>query len=379
MDERMLAYHLGSSHSMNPKRIFPAYHLLNELFIDLTDTEFELVIPSGLDREYLYKAHDQEYIETFEELSRTGSGQALKYGLGSPDCPVWAGMAETSEFIVSSTMHAAEQIYNGILNYTFVLLGGLHHARTARASGFCYYNDINVTIHRLKALNPDIRIFYVDTDVHHGDGVQFDFYNDPNVLKISFHESGRYLFPGTGFSDEIGSGPGKGYAINLPFHPYIWDDLYLGNFEKYIPALFESYQPDFVIWQAGVDGHAKDPLGHLLLTSNTYNRIASTIRELSQNNMDTPKVLAMGGGGYNPDSVARSWANIVSGLSGCKLPETASDNWLKLCRSQQIDVNSNLAEEITVPFSNEHKVIAGMATREYIDEFERILVDYHSI
>lgn len=363
---------------MNSSRILPAYHLFKETFVDMHEEQFELVLPFGVDRDLLLKAHAKDYVAAMDKLSRDGSGSAMEYGLGTGDCPVWKGMADASEFVVGSSVTSAEQVYNGTYNFSFVLLGGLHHARSNRASGFCYYNDINVAIHRLKELNPDIRILYFDSDLHHGDGTQFDFYNDPNVLTISFHESGQFLFPGTGFSNEIGTGAGEGYSINLPFFPYTWDEMYLYQVKKKLPALFESYQPDFVIWQAGVDGHQSDLLGHLQLTTNTYHQLGSMVRNLAYENMDRPQVLTLGGGGYNPDTVARSWAHIVAGLSNTKLPKRPSVEWVETCLDANIQVSDKMADTPSeAPDENPEVIIES--NRFYDQEFEKHVSPHFSI
>ena len=345
VDERLLGYHLGPNHPMNSNRIFPALHLLREKFQNTDD--FEIVLPGKLDRQTLLKAHDLEYVQTLEKLSRIGEGEAPEFGLGSSDCPIFKGVSEASEFIVGSTTSLAQSMYDKDFSFAFVLMAGLHHARSNKASGFCYYNDINVAIQALKSKEPSVRILYIDTDLHHGDGTQFDFYNDPNVLTISLHESGEFLFPGTGFSDELGVNGGEGFSINQPLMPFTWDEPYLARFLDIVPPIFEDYNPDFVIWQAGVDGHKDDPLGHLQLSSGLYHTIGSTVRQLAEGNMEKPRVLALGGGGYNPDSVARSWYNAVAGLSGVKRDRIASQEWIQLCTNKGIPVSEKLIDPPT--------------------------------
>ncbi len=364
IDERMLGYHLGDSHPMNSNRLFPALHLLRENFVNTED--FELVLPGKVDRQVLLKAHDEDYVKKFEELSETGEGEAPEYGLGTSDCPIFRGVSEASELIVGSTTSLAESMYQKDYGYAFILMGGLHHARSNRASGFCYYNDINVAIKALQSKKPDIKILYLDTDLHHGDGTQFDFFNDPNILTVSFHESGEYLFPGTGFPNEVGENEGEGFSVNMPLMPYTWDEMYLQRFREIVPVMFESFRPDFVIWQAGVDGHKDDPLGHLQLTSGLYRAIAQEVRQLAESTMDAPRVLSLGGGGYNPNSVARSWANVVSGLSGHRLPDKASAEWVELCSARGIEVTPELHESPSQP-SEEYlyDVIAGNERYEF--------------
>jgi len=374
----MLSYDFGNGHVMNAERLLAAYHLLEKIYITNEEAEFQLITPEDYDRKYLFKAHTRNYIEKFEALSQQGKGQALEFGLGTPDCPIWQGMANISNFVVKSTVTLAKQIYNGKLNIGFGLLGGLHHATAAEASGFCYYNDINVAVQRLKALNPDIRILYVDTDLHHGDGVQSTFYQDPNILTISFHESGKFLFPGSGFPLEIGEKDGEGYSVNLPFYPYTWDEEYQHGFDQVFPILFEQYQPDFVIWQAGGDAHIKDPLGHLMLTSHTYRHIGAQIRDQVLKHMQVPKVLMLGGGGYNPYSNAKSWSNALSGLTGVTLPDRGPESWIIQCKSSGIEVNPSLQDTQSTPIKEDvDQITTGNA--EYLAQLKSHLTPYFSL
>lgn len=380
IDDKILSYHLGDSHPMNSARIFPAYHLIKEVFIDNEDVD--IIVPVSVDRSILEKAHDKDYIRMMDMLSYKGEGSAMEFGLGTGgDCPVWPGMAEAAEFVVGSTVTSAERVYNSDYAITFELLGGLHHASSARASGFCYYNDINVAIQKLKQLQSDIKILYIDTDVHHGDGTQFEFYNDPNVVTISFHESGRFIFPGTGFPDEIGEKEGLGSSINMPFYPYVWDNFYLKKFESIVPPIVESFKPDFIIWQAGVDGHKDDILGHLQLTTNTYTALAERIKDLAAKNMDQTRLIVLGGGGYNPNSVAKSWSSIVSGLSGIKLPKIASEQWQQLCAAKGINITPELYEvkssKIALPKSELDLVLNG--NEQYFYELKSNLSEHYSI
>ena len=235
-------------------------------------------------------------------------------------------MFDASLLIAGGTLEATELVLNGTIKNAFVLLAGLHHAQKANASGFCYFNDMSIAIQHLRAQG--YRVAYIDTDLHHGDGVQALHYNDPDVLTISFHESGQFLYPGTGFSNEIGGKGAEGSAINLPFFPYTYDELYQKSFLNFVPPIIESFDPDFIIWQAGVDGHAEDPLGHLMLTTNTFQLIGKTVKYFADKYADG-KLIAAGGGGYNPYSIARSWFVEYTTLNhSTSLPNKPPENWL---------------------------------------------------
>ncbi|OLS29104.1 MAG: Acetoin utilization protein AcuC [Candidatus Heimdallarchaeota archaeon LC_2] len=369
---------------MNPQRLGPSISLLNYLYSDNPD--FKIINPSIVDPSVIELAHTKEYISTLNEMSvpgfipsHEGRLEALtKFNLGTGDCPIFENMAQISELIVGSTLSAAEGLMKNEFSKAFVLLAGLHHASQDRASGFCYYNDVNVTIRNLQNQNENIKILYLDTDLHAGDGVNYEFYNDPNVLTISFHESGEFIFPGTCFPDEIGSKEGTGYAINLPFYPYTSDDLYQKALFKYIPTFMDDFQPDIVIWQAGVDGHRDDPLGHLQLTTNSYVKFGEFVNQLSEK-METPRLLALGGGGYNPISVTRSWIFEVSGLANKPVPTKLPNEWRKECvELWGVDFPKHLMDEpskVSLEIGNEQKHLYDVA----IENFEKHVSPYWSI
>ena len=368
---------------MNPKRIAASISLLNYTLRD--QDEFALIAPNTVDPSVLEIAHSVEYIETMKKLSNpeTNSSSELRdkgiadYGIGTSDCPVFDHMAEVAELIVGSTLKAGEEIMKGTFSKTFVMLAGLHHASRERASGFCYYNDINVTIHRLKKLHPGTKILYVDTDLHAGDGVNYEFFRDPEVLTFSIHESGKYLFPGNCFSNEVGLKEGEGYAINFPTFPFTYDELYVELLENYLPPITESYNPDLIIWQAGVDGHADDPLGHLMLTTETYSKLGLLIAKLGEQ-MDTPKVLSLGGGGYNPISVAKSWFAEINSLAGVDQLKVAPNEWIDKCRNElDIEMPKNLLDEPIQMHKKEKDEILD-ETEDLKAEFEKNLSPYWS-
>ena len=385
--EEFLKYNLGPSHPMNPRRIAAAMGLFN--FLAETSDNFQLVGPNPVDPSTLELAHSKEYIATLTRMSEPGFDPSYEermnalaeFGFGTGDCPIVEHVAEVSEIIAGSTVSAAEGMMNNQLSKSFVLLAGLHHASRSRASGFCYYNDINIAIRRLQEKYSDIKILYLDTDLHAGDGVNYEFFNDPSVLTFSLHESGRFLFPGTCFANEVGSGDGVGFSANLPLFPYTYGDLYLKAFKKYVPVLMESFQPDIVIWQAGVDGHAQDPLGHLYNTTPTYHEFGKLLSKYTES-MDTQRLLALGGGGYNPSSVARSWYAEVSGLAGIEpiveLPLSWVDEMNKL---YQIDLPTKLYdEEEELPFeTKEEEDKLEMLMTKAQEDFEKYLSPYWAV
>jgi acetoin utilization protein AcuC len=225
--------------------------------------------------------------------------QPWKYRFGPGDNPVFPGMYETEAIKAGSTLLAARLVLDKQVDVAFSFAGGLHHAMAGHASGFCVFNDPAIAIQWV--VDQGLRVVYVDIDAHHGDGVQAAFYDSDRVMTLSLHESGRYLFPGTGFVEELGSRAGRGYSINLPFLPYTSDAVYQWAFAEIVPPLIERFAPDVLFTQLGVDTHYLDPLTHMQLTTEAFGAAVRAFRE-----MDLPWV-AMGGGGYNVHTVARAW------------------------------------------------------------------------
>ena len=191
-------------------------------------------------------------------------------GIGPGDCPPFHGIHESSALVAGGSIGAVETILAGDAVHAFNPGGGLHHAMAARASGFCIYNDVALGV--AAARDAGHRVLYVDLDVHHGDGTQALFADDPDVLTFSIHESGRSLFPGTGDVDEIGGPAAPGTAVNIPLDPYSGDASWLAAVESALPALAAAFRPTFLVSQHGCDSHVFDPLAHLRLTTAAYVR-----------------------------------------------------------------------------------------------------------
>jgi acetoin utilization protein AcuC len=303
----------GPSHPLKPERLERTYHLLNAYH--LFDGDRSRLIPARMPAdEELCLFHTEEYVAAVRALSR---GEAdfnpARYNFGPGDNPIFESMFETEGLKVGAALVAAELVTSGEVDITFSFSGGLHHAAPARASGFCVFNDAAVAIHSLLAR--DLRVAYIDIDAHHGDGVQAAFYDSDRVLTISLHETGLYLFPGTGFVNEVGAGAGRGYAVNLPLPPYTGDQIYLWAFREVVPPLVEAFEPDVVVSQLGIDTHYLDPLTHLMLTTEGYGAVVEIIKGLA------PRWLALGGGGYNVEVVPRAWTLAYGVMLGLDLPD----------------------------------------------------------
>ncbi len=257
--------------------------------------------PEPATRGALEKFHTPRYLDVLE---RAGDGhldvEGLRMGLGTPDCPVFEDMYDYPVLACGATLAGAAMLLSGETHIAFNPSGGYHHAFPERAAGFCYINDVALACIALAECGK--RVFYLDVDAHHCDGVQHAFYDQSDVMTISFHETGETLFPGTGFEHEIGVGDGRGYSINVPLPPGTYDEAYLRAFRAIVPPLAQAYNPDVVVLELGLDGLAGDPLAHLSLTNNAY---AEVVREVLALNK---ALLVTGGGGYHVDNTVRGWA-----------------------------------------------------------------------
>jgi acetoin utilization protein AcuC len=226
---------------------------------------------------------------------------------------------------------AAETVMSGRALHSFALAGGLHHAHRSRAAGFCIYNDPAVAIAAMRARYGS-RVAYVDVDAHHGDGVQEMFYDDPNVLTISIHESGRYLFPGTGFVKELGEGAGNGYSVNVPLEPYTSDEPFLRAVDEVAVPLVRAFKPDLLVTQCGCDTHWLDPLTHMATSTHIWPYLARTFHELAHD-VCGGRWVATGGGGYDLYSVVpRAWTLLFAGMVGAELPSDLPRSFIELRR-----------------------------------------------
>jgi acetoin utilization protein AcuC len=273
----------------------------------------EVLPPVSAPEAALREFHTDEYLAVLRAASAGARvPEAHRYGLGPGDNPIWPGCYEASALAAGGSILAAELVARGEVERAFAFAGGLHHAMPDRASGFCYVNDAVLAILALR--RHGLRVAYVDIDAHHGDGVQAAFYRSPDVLTISTHERGDRLFPGTGAVEEIGEGAGRGYAVNLPLNPYTDDVVYLDAFEAVVPPVLRAFAPDVVVAQLGIDGHRTDPLTHLALSVDGFAEAVRRILGLA------PRLVALGGGGYDLSNVARAWTAAWALMNGVALP-----------------------------------------------------------
>ena len=321
--EKIQSMHvLRDDHVFKPSRLQLTYELLQSYgAFDIS----KLVTPKMADDNDILLFHNADYVSAVRDLSHgiDRRDAFLSYNISHHgDNPPYAGMYEASALVVGASLTAAELVTSEKAEVAFNISGGLHHALPARASGFCIFNDAAIAIKWL--VKQGYRVAYVDIDAHHGDGVQHAFYDSNQVLTISLHESGSYLFPGTGDASEIGSGAGEGYSVNLPFFPKTDDEIYLWAFREIVPPLIKAFKPDVLVTQLGCDAHYLDPLTDLMLTTDGYTEL---VKELS---LLSPKWLALGGGGYDMSGVVRLWTLAYGVMVGRDWPDEIPEDFRKL-------------------------------------------------
>jgi acetoin utilization protein AcuC len=264
--------------------------------------------------------------------------------------------------------------------HAFSIAGGLHHAHYDRAAGFCIYNDPAIAIAAVRQEYGG-RVAYVDVDAHHGDGVQERFYDDPHVLTISLHESGRYLFPGTGFVREIGEGQGYGFAANVPLEPYTGDDPFLAAFGAVVPPLLRAFQPDLIVVEAGADSHFTDPITHLATTTRLWPPLIEEIHALAHE-LCAGRLLVTGGGGYQPHTVVpRAWTLVFAALCG-RVPadDRLPAEWLDLCRSYAGGpVPETLFDRDGLDLPPEHAERIAAQTERTVASLQNLLFPLHGL
>ncbi|HET7273120.1 MAG TPA: acetoin utilization protein AcuC [Rubrobacter sp.] len=324
-DEDLETYGFGGDHPFNPLRVRLALELCETLGL-LEDYPFVSSEPAT--DEDLTTVHSLTYVRMVQNASGSLLSDLLDYGLGTPDNPIFPDMHEACARVVGGVIEACRLVMGGEATHAMCISGGLHHAMRSRASGFCVYNDAGVAIARLKQEHPGIRVAYVDTDAHHGDGVQWMFYSDPDVLTVSMHESGRYLFPGTGAVDETGRNQGVGYSVNVPLEPFTDDSSWISCFETVVPEVLRAFGPDVILSQNGCDGHTLDPLTHLSATTRLYEHVPKRMHDLAHE-LCEGRWVATGGGGYDIWRVVpRAWTALWAAVSHQELPERVSEDWL---------------------------------------------------
>ncbi|MET9931919.1 MULTISPECIES: acetoin utilization protein AcuC [unclassified Streptomyces] len=307
-DEAVTQYDFGSEHPMDPVRLALTMSLVRAYELDRA---VDVVAAKPAGDSTLRLVHREDYVAAVRAASSDPRRADQAYGLGTVDDPAFAGMHGVSALIAGQSVGAAEAVWRGEAAHAVNFSGGLHHAMPGAASGFCVYNDASLAIARLLELGAE-RVAYVDVDVHHGDGVQAAFWEDPRVLTVSLHEHPRTLFPQTGWPEETGApGPGEGGAVNVALPAGTGDAGWLRAFHAVVPELIADFRPQVLVTQHGADTHFEDPLAHLAVSLDAQRAVQEACHELAHEHSGG-KWLALGGGGYAVvDVVPRSWTHLV--------------------------------------------------------------------
>jgi len=321
IDPRSLLQHdFGSNHPFKIHRLGLTYNLIEAYDLIATD-DVEVLEPRMASDSEALGFHTKGYLECLRLASEgTWTPNLFSHGLGSSDNPVFPGIYDWAMSVAGASIVCAEEILSGNATRAFNLSGGLHHAMPSKASGFCHMNDAALAIQALTQAGK--RVAYVDIDAHHGDGVEHGFYARSDVLTISIHQSGRTIFPGTGFAGDIGEGEGVGYAVNIPLAPGAGDDAYERAFDKMILPLLKAYRPDVLVTQLGADAVLGDVVANLRLSLAGFERCVKAFRSL-----DFPWI-ALGGGGYDVANVVRAWTMVWGAIMDRELAEEIPPHWM---------------------------------------------------
>jgi acetoin utilization protein AcuC len=312
-DERYLEYDFGD-HPMNPVRLDLTIRLARELGV-LDRLAIAPSVPA--EESQLLTVHTADYLEAVRAASVDQDFEG--FGLGTGDDPVFPGMYDVSALIAGGSASAAMRVWNGEVDHAVNIAGGLHHAMRDHASGFCIFNDVVLGIRSM--LDAGARkVAYVDIDVHHGDGVQAAFYDDPRVLTVSLHQDPRTLFPGTGLPAELGEGAAAGTSVNVALPPGTRDAGWLRAFRAVVPGVVRAFGPDVLVTQCGCDTHHEDPLANLGLTVDGQRAAIGELHSLAHECADG-RWVAFGGGGYGViRCVPRTWTHLLAEASGVPVP-----------------------------------------------------------
>jgi acetoin utilization protein AcuC len=303
---RSSLYSFPNDHPLNNKRTGLFALSLQEL--TTKNPNIKIIEPVQCNEEELLLFHDKEYVDFVKSASKSGSGY-LDYG----DTPAFKGVYEASLYPVGSTLRGIEMIVEGRVDHFFNPVGGLHHARQSSAGGFCVFNDPAVGIEKaLRELNLS-KIAYVDIDAHHGDGVFYGFESAKEVIIGDIHEDGHYLYPGTGYATETGKGEATGTKLNIPLAPSSGDEEFISAFGQ-IETFVRGFEPEFIFFQCGADGLDGDPITHLRYSSRAHSYATEKLHLLAHE-VCHGRIIAMGGGGYNPKNVEAAWMGVTRGLS----------------------------------------------------------------
>lgn len=374
----LLGYDLGD-HPLDPVRLELTIALATELGV-LARPGVSIRPPIPATEAELLRVHREDYLDAVR--AAPGDPFFTGFGLNTPDNPVFDQMHEISALVAGATLAAARAVWRGEARRATSVAGGLHHAMPARASGFCVYNDPAVAIADLLSAGA-ARVAYVDIDVHHGDGVQEIFADDPRVLTVSLHESPLSLFPGTGFAQEIGGPNAPGTAVNVALPSGTGDSGWLRAFHAVVPSVMRAFRPQIIVLQAGADSHNRDPLANLRLSVDGQRAAALAVRTLADE-LCEGKLVATGGGGYSLMYVVpRTWTHLLAMITGEPLdPATLTPpGWRELAhkRFPGEDIPLRLTDDAIVTFDPWQPGVGGDPLDRSILATRQAVFPYHGL
>lgn len=377
-DEALAAYDFGPQHPLAPIRVELTVDLIRA--VGLTSSPDVVEAPPGAaDEAEVLRLHRPAFVEAVRRVSADPGIRAdVDFGLGPGDNPIFGGMHEASLAICAASREAARLVWEGEAVHAFNPAGGLHHAMPDRAAGFCVYNDPAVAIDWLLEHGAE-RVCYVDVDVHHGDGVEAMFVDDPRVLTVSLHESGRFLFPGTGRVEDIGGAGARGSVANLPLHPGTSGKVWLEAFDQVIDPLVRAFAPDVMVTQLGCDTHATDPLAHLALTVDDFEQIVARLHGLSHD-VAEGRWIATGGGGYQKLTVVpRAWTTAFAEMVQRPLPIETPMAWRERAGARTGQRPPEAFADGPLSVSDNLEVKARAAAVESVDALRRLVLPHHGV
>ena len=304
LGNKLAAYGFGNEHPFGPQR----HHVFEQRFYhQQLDQKVDILSPVKTNQQVLELFHSHEYIQKVIEQSKFGIGY-----LDNGDTPAFTGMFEAACYVAGSVIDAIDQLMAAHYKTAFIPIAGLHHARRHIAAGFCVINDCGIAIETLFQKYNLQRVAYVDIDAHHGDGVFYSFEDEPRLIFIDMHEDGRFLYPGTGAITETGTGIADGTKLNIPMPPQSDDELFFKMW-PHVENFLEKYQPDFILFQCGADSIKDDPITDMEYSEKAHAYATKRLCEIAEKHCGG-KLLAMGGGGYNHDNIAKTWTAVVNAL-----------------------------------------------------------------
>jgi len=305
LGDKLAAYNFGENHPFGPLR---HQAFAQAFYQQALEQKVDVLAPVKTDRENLAVFHSEEYLDKLNEMSKFGVGI-----LDNGDTPAFTGMYETACYVAGSVLDAVDQLMHDHYKRAFIPIAGLHHARRHTAAGFCVINDCGIAIETLFNKYGLSRVAYVDIDAHHSDGVFYSFEDDPRLIYADLHEDGHFLYPGTGAVSETGKGKAAGTKLNIPMPPYA-DDAFFFKMWTAVEKFLIKHQPQFILFQCGADSIKGDPITQLAYSEKAHAHAAKRLCEIADKYCGG-KILAMGGGGYNLDNIARTWTAVVTALS----------------------------------------------------------------